>query len=206
MAGIPNTLNVVSNIAFVIAAAYGLAVIRKPRRFVNALERQDAIAFFLGTFLTAVGSTIYHLDPNDATLVYDRAGMIVAFMAFLAMVIHERHDGARWLLPLLIVVGAASVWWWVAFGDLRLYAWVQFFPVLTVIAIVALDAPRHTREASALTVVVIAYALAKLFETFDRQTYDALRHVVSGHTLKHLAAGVAPLAIAVWIARRETVP
>jgi len=134
--------------------------------------------------------------------VYDRAGMIVAFMAFLAMVFHERHDGARWLLPTLIALGAASVWWWVASGDLRLYGWVQFFPMIAVIAMVIVEAPRHPREIPTLIVVVIAYTFAKLFETFDAPTYAALHRVVSGHTLKHLAAAVAPFAIAKWIAER----
>jgi len=42
--------------------------------------RRDAasIAFGLGLVLTALGSAIYHWAPNDDTLLYDRAGMVVA--------------------------------------------------------------------------------------------------------------------------------
>lgn len=196
LAGVPNTLNVLSNVAFVIAGAAGLIVMRGTR---CGLERHDATLFFIGTLLTAVGSTIYHLHPNDRTLVYDRAGMIVAFMAFLAMLIHERLDGAAWLLPVLLAIGAASVWWWRAFGDLRLYGWVQYFPILAILLLVGLDKPRHSGEAATLGLVFVSYALAKVFEMLDRSTYQAIG--VSGHTLKHLFAAAAPLAVAVMIRR-----
>ena len=204
LAGVPNTLNVLSNVAFVFAGAAGLLLMRGDGRdFANRLERQDAAVFFAGTLLTAVGSTIYHLHPNDETLVYDRAGMIVAFMPFLAMLIHERLAGARWLLPLLLGIGAASIWWWRAFDDLRLYGWVQYFPMLAILLLVIVDKPRHSSEVATLGVVFVSYALAKLFEICDRATYSATGGLVSGHTLKHLFASAAPLAVAVWIAKRS---
>jgi hypothetical protein len=118
------------------------------------------------------------------------------------MIVHERYDGASWLLALLIGLGAASVWWWRAFGDLRPYLWVQFFPLLAIVTIVIFDKPRHTGEVSTLSFVVGAYLLAKIFETYDRAAYVTAHHVVSGHTLKHVIAAAAALAIALWIARR----
>jgi hypothetical protein len=203
IAAVPNTLNVLSNAAFLIAGVTGLFLMRRSGRFANALERWDTTVFFIGTILTSIGSTIYHLHPDDVTLVYDRGGMIVAFMAFLSMVIHERYDGARWLLPLLVVLGGASICWWQIFDDLRPYGWIQFFPIIAVVGIVALDRPRHTREVTTLSIVIASYALAKAFETFDRATYEATHKILSGHTLKHLIAAVAPLAIAIWVARRD---
>jgi hypothetical protein len=202
---IPNTLNVLSNAAFALAGALGLAVLRRPRAFANAHERRDALAFFLGTLLTAIGSSLYHLAPRDATLVYDRAGMVVAFMAFLAMTIHERYDRAPWLFPTLLVLGLGSVAWWRVFDDLRPYLWVQFFPIVAVIAMVVARR-RYTGEAKTFAIVVAAYVAAKLFEELDAQTYAALGGIVSGHTLKHLFAACAPAAIAGWIARRDQAP
>jgi hypothetical protein len=203
IAAVPNTLNVISNAAFLIAGVTGLLLMRRSGRFANAPERWDTTVFFVGTILTSIGSTIYHLHPDDATLVYDRGGMIVAFMAFLSMVIHERYDGATWLLPLLVALGGASICWWRAFDDLRPYGWIQFFPIIAVVGIVALDKPRHTREVATLSIVIAAYALAKTFETLDRATYEATHEILSGHTLKHLIAAAAPLAIAIWVARRD---
>ena len=54
---------------------------------------------------------------------------------------------------------------------------------------------RYTRS-SDLAIVATFYVLAKLLETFDAQIY-ALGHVISGHTLKHLAASLSGY----WILR-----
>ncbi|MFZ0789499.1 MAG: hypothetical protein WAM94_07740, partial [Chromatiaceae bacterium] len=42
--------------------------------------------------------------------------------------------------------------------------------------------------------VFAAYLVAKVLETFDRDLF-ALGHLVSGHTLKHLAAAIASLLV-----------
>src|SRR5262245_54252564 len=53
--GIPNFWNVVSNLPFLAVGAAGL------RRF---RDNPAAIVFFLGVFLTGIGSSYYHWDPN----------------------------------------------------------------------------------------------------------------------------------------------
>jgi hypothetical protein len=51
-------------------------------------------------------------------------------------------------------------------------------------------------------VVAIFYVLAKLLETFDNAIFS-LGHVVSGHTLKHLAAACAGYWILVMLQKRK---
>jgi len=79
--GIPNFWNVVSNIPFLAVGAAGL------RRF-----HDDAatVVFFLAVFLTGIGSSYYHWDPNDGTLFWDRLPMTLGFAAILALVVKER--------------------------------------------------------------------------------------------------------------------
>jgi len=204
LATIPNTFNVTSNVTFVFAGLFGLFAVHGGR-FLNRLERLDATVFFAGTILTAVGSSIYHLHPEDVTLVYDRGGMIVAFVAFLAMIVHERFDAAPWLLPALIVVGIGTIAWWRRFDDLRPYGWVQFFPIVAICIILTLEKPRYTAELPALTAVACAYVLAKVFEMYDGSIYAATSHVVSGHTLKHLVAACAPGVVACWVRIRSVI-
>ena len=50
--------------------------------------------------------------------------------------------------------------------------------------------------------VFAGYVLAKVFETFDRSFFD-LGHLLSGHTLKHLAAAVAGLFVCHMLLRRS---
>jgi hypothetical protein len=88
-------------------------------------------------------------------------------------------------------MGSVVQWYWSetrGAGDLRFYAAVQAYSTL-VILLAFLFPKRYTRT-SDFGYVIGFYALAKLLETFDRQVFAAL-HVISGHTLKHLAAAAA---------------
>ncbi len=46
------------------------------------------------------------------------------------------------------------------------------------------------------------YALAKLFEHFDKAIFDSLWNMVSGHTLKHIAASIGAYTMLLYV-RRE---
>jgi hypothetical protein len=63
--------------------------------------------------------------------------------------------------------------------------------------------PKYTRGTD-FVVVVGFYVLAKILEESDRQVFAA-GHLVSGHTLKHLAAAAAGYWILRMLQRREFV-
>jgi hypothetical protein len=184
--GVPNFWNVVSNLPFIAVGAIGLAQIRR-----------DATTFvlFAGIFLTGFGSSYYHLNPNDDTLFWDRLPMTLCFAAILAAVVEERVDakaGAMLLRPLL-AIGIFSLLLWRWTDDLRLYAWAQFFPFLALVLILSLFPPKYTGTYYWVGAAAL-YALAKLFEYYDHKVYS-FGGILSGHTLKHLAAASACLAI-----------
>jgi Ceramidase len=184
--GIPNFWNVVSNLPFIAVGAVGLLRVRR-----DAIT----IVLFTGLFLTGFGSSYYHLNPNDGTLFWDRLPMTLCFAAILAAVVEERVDaraGAMLLRPLL-AIGIFSLLLWRWTDDLRLYAWAQFFPFLALILILRLFPPKYTGTSYWITAAAL-YALAKLLEYLDEKIYS-LGSILSGHTLKHLAAAAAGLAI-----------
>jgi hypothetical protein len=184
--GIPNFWNVISNLPFI---GVGLAGLLQFRR------HAATVVIFTGLFLTGFGSSYYHLNPNDSTLFWDRLPMTLCFAAILSAVVEERVDanaGAMLLRPLL-AIGIFSLLLWRWTDDLRLYAWAQFFPFLALVLILKLFPPRYT-GASYWGATVAFYALAKLLEYFDEKIFS-VGSVVSGHTLKHLAAAAAGFAI-----------
>lgn len=203
--GIPNFGDVASNLAFAIFGVWGLWFLARlsqegtSARFVDVRERWFYLIVFFGMVLTAAGSSYYHWAPDNQRLVWDRLPMTVVFMSLVAAMIAERIS-VRWALmvwPVLLAIGALSVlqWHWseqAGRGDLRFYAAVQVYAVLVLLVMLFLP-PRYTRS-SDWGVVVAFYVVAKLLETFDKRVF-ALGHVVSGHTLKHIAAGFAGL----WI-------
>jgi hypothetical protein len=203
--GITNFGDVSSNLLFAVAGVAGLVFLSSrdgAKRFLDRGERWPYFFVFLGLLLTAFGSAYYHLAPDNARLVWDRLPMTIAFMGLVAAMIAERINVTLgvYLLPVLLLIGAASVaWWWhtetIGAGDLRFYAAVQAYAVL-VLPVLLLLPPRYTRSGDFL-VVFGFYVMAKILETFDRQIFMLTGRMVSGHTLKHLAAGAAGL----WILR-----
>ena len=184
--GVPKFWNVASNLPFIAVGAIGLAQ-----------SRRDATTFvlFAGIFLTGFGSSYYHLDPNDDTLFWDRLPMTLCFAAILAAVVEERVDakaGAMLLRPLL-AIGIFSLLLWRWTDDLRLYAWAQFFPFLALVLILSLFPAKYTGPSSWVSAAAL-YALAKLLEYYDHEVYS-FGGILSGHTLKHLAAAAACFAI-----------
>src|SRR5262249_5879452 len=142
-------------------------------------------------------SSWYHLNPDNDRLVWDRLPMTVAFMGFFAGMIGERI-GVRvgaWLLWPLVWLGIARVYQLHIgehrdAGDLRLYGFVQFYPLATIPLMMYLFPARYTRSSYVL-VALGWYLLAKVLEAgpVDRGIYG-MGHLVSGHMLKHLAAAM----------------
>src|SRR5262249_38219475 len=194
--GVPNFWNVVSNLPFIAVGAAGL------RRF----HRNPATpVLFLAIFLTGFGSSCYHWNPNDGRLFWDRLPMTLAFMAILAAVIEERVNqrvGAILLWPLL-AVGVFSLLLWRWTDDLRLYVWVQFFPCLALPLLFLLQPPKYTGTFYWF-IAAGFYALAKLLESYDPAVYSA-GSILSGHTLKHLAAATACFAILRYFETRRSI-
>lgn len=191
--GIPNLLNVVSNVPFLVLGVAGLLTLRQ-RSLPGLLPelRSAYIALFFAAAGVGIGSSLYHLTPSNATLIWDRLPMAIAFMAFFAIVVGERcgPELARRLLLPLLAIGAGSVgYWWLTeaagHGDLRWYGLVQFLPMLLIPCLVGLY-PSRLMPAGQIWLVLGVYALAKVLELVDQPLYIALG--ISGHTLKHLVA------------------
>jgi len=202
---IPNFGNVISNLPFAIFGAMGLVFLLRANSagfFRDSRERIPWAFFFLGIFLTAFGSAYYHWHPNNSTLVWDRLPMTIAFTSLIAAVLTERISLRAGLLALgpLIVLGAASVVYWHftelhGRGDLRFYFAVQASAFLLTILCLFLFQSPYTRTHD-LGLAAGFYFLAILLEQLDHQVFTLLR-VVSGHTLKHIAASLTGY----WILR-----
>ena len=189
--GIPNCYNVISNIAFFIIGLIGLR-----QSTSQTFLKGNNIAFFTGVLLTSIGSSFYHLHPNNEALIWDRLPMTISFMSFLSIVIGQyinEKTGKRILFHLLFI-GILSVLYWyktemTGQGDLRFYALVQFLPIILIPLIVLLF--KKPTNIYYLFGMLGAYIVAKLFEHFDYEVYKYTK-TVSGHALKHICAAIAP--------------
>ncbi len=207
--GVPNFWNVVSNLPFLIVGVIGLVVALRGAQSGMLGEQRAAYAiFFLGVLLTSFGSGYFHLDPNNDTLLFDRLPMTISFMAFFSVIIGEHIEpkaGKSLLLPLL-ALGVVSVLYWshteaAGHGDLRPYALVQFLPLVLIPMILVLFSSAFTTTAY-IWVMLGLYVLAKALEFFDGQVF-AMTGDISGHTVKHVVAALAPIVFLMALINRQ---
>jgi hypothetical protein len=190
--GIPNFGDVASNLAFLWVGLAGLFALRLPNvRSMQAAPRQAYGLMFLGLVFTAFGSGYYHWAPSDARLVWDRLPMTVVFMPLLAATFAERLGWhSRWPLWGLTLVGVGSVVYWSYSGNLLPYLIAQGGSILLILlAIVWLPTPWTGRRL--LYATLASYAVAFVCEKLDRPIFHLSGSLVSGHTIKHLAAAFA---------------
>lgn len=204
--GIAHAADVLSNVAFLAAGAIGAFTLWRVRQRPMAnMERAMAALFFAGLAITALCSAWYHLQPDAARLGVDRTGMAIAFAGLLGLCaathVSERASAAVALglllgAPLAIRAGAS--------GELLPWAVLQFGGV-AVLCMAAWCRPVPFAVRVNWLAVVAIYALAKLAEMNDTAVFGLSAHLVSGHTLKHLAAAAAAWPVICALRRRADV-
>lgn len=200
--GVPNAADVLSNLPFALIGAWALW----SRRMLPPSDASLAWrAFAIALIATAAGSALYHWAPDNASLAFDRLPIAWACAALTCAFLAERLD-ARWGSPAVLATALAAasasvaLWWWseqAGRSDLRPYLFVQFLPMLLVPSALLLRLPSRCAGAApdkGWWGVLIGYALAKGLELADHAVFDQAA-VVSGHTLKHLAAAGAAMAL-----------
>jgi len=196
--GVPNFLDVVSNLAFIGVAVAGLNAVLRPGRaaFIDRTEHLLYALFFVALAATAFGSAWYHLAPDNARLFWVRLPISVCFAALLSAVIAERcsiRAGLLLLLP-LVAAGAGTVWYWLwsealGSGNVLPYFAFQVYALLAILLLMQFLPPRYSRGADLYRTAML-YGAALAAELLDRRIY-ALGQAIGGHTLKHLLAALA---------------
>ncbi|GER26743.1 senescence associated gene 18 [Striga asiatica] len=130
--GIPNALNVISNVPFFFVGLVGLVLCYYGNYFKLSLKGELCgwTLFFIGVAAVAFGSSYYHLKPNDARLVWDRLPMTVAFTSIIAIFIIERvdvHKGTLSILPLLLAGVVSILYWSVSVNCDQISAMAEFY-------------------------------------------------------------------------------
>lgn len=210
--GLPNAMDVLSNLPFLLIGAWGLYRLNRIDRAHQQALAQFPLAppasdppdntldcawlFFAGLIATAAGSAFYHLMPDAPRLAADRAGMAVAFAGLIGIAVCERVSQragwpAAWFVLTAGLLAAEVVQ---ETGNVLPWAIVQFGGMALVLTL-ALATPMRGAVGLKLGWVIFFYVVAKAFELADHQVYEASGHMISGHSLKHLVAALAGLPV-----------
>ena len=123
-------------------------------------------------FLIGIGSTYFHWSPSIKTLYWDRLPMILG----MAYIMNQYTEIG---FQDLMLHGLLSLEYREMTNDLSLYAAYQLNMILFLIWTTGFSWP------------VIFYVMAKVFEDRDNEFYMATNEIISGHTVKHILAGIA---------------
>ena len=209
--GVANAMDTLSNFAFIIAGVAGIVLVwlRRLPEPTTALGAMSLLTF-IGLVATGIGSAWYHgqVPPNDAGLAIDRYGMVVSFAGVLGLAAaHKVSERAGWWTGwLVLAAGPFAVWWWTVSGNVAPYAVLQFGGMaLLVLILFWRDAAAFGTAAAGPNwgLLIGAYALAKVFEAGDAQIWELTARLISGHTLKHLAAALVAVAVIAPLYRRH---
>lgn len=201
---IPRAGDVLTNLAILAAGIAGIVFWSRAR--IDADERPAYVLLVLSIGLTAVGSAYYHWAPSDARLVWDRMPLALTEMALLVLVLADRVDVAfaRAWLPFALL-GAASVLWWLATGDLLLYLVVRVGAGVMIACLLLLRRGRHD-GGGWLVAALLLDAVMTVCERMDQSIFAATGGIASGHNLKHILAGLLLGCVIGWLVRRRRQP
>jgi hypothetical protein len=202
--GLPFALDVLSNIPFALLGVWGLLRVgatsaTPPARRIGFAtqgpcdaQRQLALLFFCGLLVTALCSSTYHLQPDNAGLVVDRMGMLLPFAGLLGLAVADRISArsGRWTAAAVLALGPIAVAVWALTGNLLPWSVLQGGGMVLIVCL-ALRRPLLGAWGLPLWAVIGWYVLAKVLELGDHQVFAMAHSFVSGHTLKHIAAAMA---------------
>ncbi|WOH39064.1 hypothetical protein RI844_07530 [Thalassotalea fonticola] len=197
MLSIPNALNVVSNVAFFIVGLIGLiALLNQPNKYCDQNVLPSYQLFFIGLMLTFIGSSYYHLEPNNFTLVFDRLSIAISFMALFTALFGELVSlklANKMLLPLELLGIAGVIYWGISehlsYGDMRFYLLTQYLPLILLPIMLIKYKWQYSHQSSCIFILLF-YALAKITEVYDQPIME-LTNGLSGHTIKHLLSALS---------------
>lgn len=198
--GVPRGFDVLSNAAFLFSGLLGLWYVLRAGVTLDAGTRWTLATLFFGLVLTTFGSAYYHLEPDDQRLVFDRMPITIVLAGCIGVVVADRFGGATaWSVAALAALGLWTVHHWSATGDLRWYALYQGLAFVFA-ALLLLLFPSRNHATPAIVIALLGNIAAKIFEMLDQPIY-ALGAIVSGHTLKHVSAGLAFVPLALLVRR-----
>ena len=171
--GIPNGMDILSNLFIALPAFY-------------LISKQKKISFLsFNILLLALTSTIYHINPTDNTIFMDMIFVVSLNTVVLSYFVDKQIGYFIYLLGIL------SVFYWKKNNDIRLYELLKIIIPIYVIIIIYKDYNNSNNNVSNyILLIIILSILIRYSEFHDKEIYQMTGKLISGHTLKHIIAGI----------------
>ena len=168
ISGIPNFMNIVSNLAIALPAFY-------------LMKKQKKISFLsINILLLAITSAIYHMNPNDNTIFLDMLFVMSINTVVFSYFVNKQVGN------FIFILGILSVFYWKKYDDLRFYEFLKIaIPVYAIFMLYKNPKVNHY-----IFPVIILTILIRVSEYNDKEIYKLTGGIISGHSLKHIFAAL----------------
>jgi hypothetical protein len=198
LCGVSHGLDVWSNLAFILAGFYGFFIWKKHSTKVS--DNSNQIIVIAGALLVGLGSSFYHLHPDNAHLLWDRLPMAIVFsglfcFATIRLNLYPLKKEYFSIVYLAFSVMTVFLWFWGTLIHANLiapYVFLQFGGMILFIIMAFMaykQGDNHLFEA--LFGIILLYAIAKVFEHYDFEVFSLTNGSISGHSIKHLLSALA---------------
>ena len=179
LVGLPNAMNVLSNLFIIIPVIYLLKHKTENNTNNNLL--------IIHITLLSLASAYYHYNPTDKSIFWDIL-MIATLSIIVLNIINEYKYGS-----LFYILGILSVIYWKQTGDIRLYLLILIgVPIIFFLKYYDNEDKDVKKN---LYIILFFTVLYRFVEYYDHQIYNLTNNMISGHTLKHIFAGLSILYI-----------
>jgi hypothetical protein len=196
--GVPSFLNIFSCIFLMIFGLNGLWAVKnfffnQPSSNTHILALY-AFAFMCSIFLGG-SSMYYHLD-TVTNIMWEMYATSITFLSILCIAVSERGGkrlGYSLFFPLLLIIWLSASYWeetnLLGNVDFRYFTFTEFLPLLLLIIAVFLFPNKVDNTSWYFMIGTLIFSI--ICEFSDYKVYSITKHIVSGHTLKHLFCSLA---------------
>ena len=166
--GIKNGLNIFSNFAIALPAIY-------------LILKEKKISFLsINIILLAITSAYYHIKPSHESIFLDMIFVVSVNTIVLSYFINKQNG------YLIYIFGIISVLYWKKYDDMRLYDFLKIsIPIYCIYVIY-----QNSKVSKYIIPLIILSLLIKYTTSNDKEIYKLTDNIISGHTLKHVFAGI----------------
>ena len=166
--GVPNGLDIFSNLAIVLPAIY-------------LISKEKKLSFLsINILLLAITSAYYHVEPSHKTIFLDMIFVVSVNTVIFSYFVNKQIG------MLVYVLGILSVFYWKKYDDIRFYEFLKIsIPIYGIYMI-----HKNPRVSGYIFPMIILSLLIRYSTSNDKEIYKLTNETISGHTLKHILAGI----------------
>lgn len=156
--------------------------------YILSYKNQKLKVLGIHVILLSIASSYYHINPNNNTILVDLLSISLISSLLIMYLLDIQNNYSKIILYLLAI---GSVLYWKYSGNLLPYS-ILWLSVIFLLLYVYYDTEYRYESLS----IVILIVIIRLVEIYDKQIYKLTNNILSGHSLKHILAGIGIYLIA----------